>query len=64
VSKPVREGVNCTLYRVDDRKAQRKLTLEDDYAVLAEKTREISAQKKLIELVRKWRQEVFVEVRL
>jgi hypothetical protein len=38
--------------------------LEDDYAVLAEKTREISAQKKLIELVRKWRQEVFVEVRL
>ena len=63
-SKPVREGNDCTLYWVDDRKAQRKLTMEDDYALLAEKTREITAQKKLIDLVRKWRQEVFVEVRL
>ncbi len=63
-SKPVRDGNDCTLYWVDDRKGQRKLTMEDDYALLAEKTREITAQKKLIDLVRKWRQEVFVEVRL
>jgi hypothetical protein len=29
--------------------------MEDDYPVLAEKAREITAQKKLIDLVRKWR---------
>ena len=64
ISKVVRDGDNCILYRVDDRKSQRSLTLEDDYPVLAEKTREITAQKKLFDLVKKWREEVFVEVRI
>ena len=32
--------------------------------LLADKTREISMQKKLFDLVKKWRQDVFVEERL
>jgi len=64
ISKPLRDGDDFTIYRVDERKSQRKLTLEDDYQFLSEKTREIIAQKKLMELVKKWRQEVFVEIRL
>jgi peptidyl-prolyl cis-trans isomerase SurA len=64
ISAPVREGNDFTLYRVNDRKSQRKLTLEDDYSLLAEKTREITAQKKLLDLVKKWRREVFTEVRI
>jgi peptidyl-prolyl cis-trans isomerase SurA len=64
MSAVVRDGSDFTLFRVDDRKAQRKLTIEDDYTVLAEKTREISMQKKLFDLVKKWRGEVFVEERL
>jgi parvulin-like peptidyl-prolyl isomerase len=64
MSAAVRDGSDFTLFRVDDRKAQRKLTIEDDYTVLAEKTREISMQKKLFDLVKKWRGEVFVEERL
>ncbi|HAJ80267.1 MAG TPA: hypothetical protein DCO75_10910, partial [Fibrobacteres bacterium] len=64
ISKPLREGDDFTIYRIDERKSQRKLTLEDDYQFLSEKTREITAQKKLMELVKKWRQEVFVEIRL
>ena len=43
---------------------KRKLTLEDDYNLLADKTREITTQKKLFDLVKKWRQDVFVEERL
>jgi peptidyl-prolyl cis-trans isomerase SurA len=64
ISAPVRDGEDFTLFRVDDRKAQRKLTIEDDYNLLADKTREISMQKKLFDLVKKWRQDVFVEERL
>ncbi|MGB7567618.1 MAG: peptidylprolyl isomerase [Chitinivibrionales bacterium] len=64
ISAPVRDGNDFTLYRVDDRKAQRKLTLEDDYNLLADKTHEITMQKKLFDLVKKWRQDVFVEERL
>jgi peptidyl-prolyl cis-trans isomerase SurA len=64
ISAPVREGNDFTLYRVDERTSQRKLTLEDDYNMLAEKTREIAAQKKLFDLVKKWRQDMFIEILL
>jgi peptidyl-prolyl cis-trans isomerase SurA len=64
MSKPVQEGNDFALYRVDDRKAQRKLTIENDYNLLADKAREITMQRKLFDLVKKWRQDVFVEERL
>jgi peptidyl-prolyl cis-trans isomerase SurA len=64
ISSIVNDDGENSIYRCDDRVEQRAMTMEDDYAVLAEKTKEIGAQKKLIDLVRKWRQEVFVEERL
>jgi peptidyl-prolyl cis-trans isomerase SurA len=64
ISKPVKDGDDFHLYRIDERKSQRKMTMEDDYAFLMEKTREITAQKKLIDLVNRWRKDIFVEIRL
>jgi peptidyl-prolyl cis-trans isomerase SurA len=64
ISSPLRDGNEITLYRLDDRKKNRQLTMEDDYELLADKTREIMAQKKLIDLVRKWRREIYVDIRL
>lgn len=64
ITAPIRDGSELTLYRLDDRKKNRALTLEDDFELLAEKTREIMTQKKLMALVRKWRREIFVDVRL
>jgi hypothetical protein len=42
----------------------RQLSLESDYELLADKTRDILAQKKLAELVERWRQDLFVDIRL
>ncbi len=64
ISAPVRDASEITLYRVDDRMKNRALTMEDDYDLLSEKAREIMAQKKLLDLVKKWRREIFVDIRL
>jgi peptidyl-prolyl cis-trans isomerase SurA len=64
ISAPLRDGNEITLYRLDDRKKNRQLTMEDDYELLADKTREIMAQKKLLDIVRKWRREIYVDIRL
>ena len=64
VSPPLRDGNDYILYRLDDRRQNRTLTLEDDFDLLAEKAKEITAQKKLLDLVKKWRHELYVDVRL
>jgi len=64
ITSPIRENNDIVIYRLDERQQNRKLTLEDDYDLLAEKTKEIMMQKKLIELVKKWRKEIYVEIRL
>jgi peptidyl-prolyl cis-trans isomerase SurA len=64
MSAPLRDGNEITLYRLDDRKKNRQLTMEDDFELLADKTREIMAQKKLLDIVRKWRREIYVDIRL
>jgi hypothetical protein len=61
---PVKEDNSYAIYRVDDRASNRKLTLEHDYLILAEKTRDILAQKKLINLVSEWRKKIFVDIRI
>ena len=63
IGSPIKDNNNLTLYRVDNRVEKRPLSLEDDYSLLAEKTQEIRAQQKLFDLVRKWRQDIFVEER-
>jgi peptidyl-prolyl cis-trans isomerase SurA len=64
MSIPVRDGNEFTIYRIDNRVQSRALTLADNYDLLTEKTKEIMAQKKLLDLVRKWRREVYVDIRL
>jgi peptidyl-prolyl cis-trans isomerase SurA len=61
---PLRDGNEFSLFRVDDRVQNRALTLSDDFDLLAEKTKEIMAQKKLLDLVKKWRRDVYVDIRL
>jgi peptidyl-prolyl cis-trans isomerase SurA len=64
ISPPLQEGVDYVIFRLDDRVDDRRYTLKDDYDMLAEKAKDIYAQKKLIELVKKWRANVFVDIRL
>ncbi len=64
ISAPVKNGSSYEVYRLADKTDSRKYTLEDDWDMLAEKARDIYAQKRLIELVKKWREEEFVNVRL
>jgi len=64
ISAPVRDGNEISLYRLDERVPNRSLTLADDYDILSEKTKEIMMQKRLIDLVRKWRSSIYVDIRL
>ena len=64
ITIPVKEENSFAIYRIDDRVKNRKLTPEHDYAILAEKARDILAQKKLINLVSQWRKEIFLDIRI
>ncbi|MCL2218628.1 MAG: peptidylprolyl isomerase [Chitinispirillia bacterium] len=64
ISQPVNEDNMLTIYMVADRVDSRRLTLESDYPAIAEKARDIAAQKQLLENVRKWREKVFIDVRI
>jgi parvulin-like peptidyl-prolyl isomerase len=64
MTAPIHEGNEISLYRLDDRMKNRALTMEDDYDLLSEKAREIMAQKKLLDLVKKWRHEIYIDIRL
>jgi len=64
VSPPLQEGTDYAIFRLDGRVDDRRYSLQDDYDMLAEKAKDIYAQKKLIELVKKWRANVFVDIRL
>lgn len=64
VSQVVTSDKELTVYRLDDRAKERTLTLEDDWQILADKARDIQAQKKLIELVNRWRKQVYISIRI
>ena len=64
ISEPVGEGNMLSIYMVVNRADSRRLTMENDYAAIAEKAKDIMAQKKLIESVRRWRDRVFIDVRI
>jgi peptidyl-prolyl cis-trans isomerase SurA len=63
ITKAINEDKLITIYRIDSRAKNRKLTIEDDYPVLEEKTKDILAQNKLIEMVDKWRSDVYIQIR-
>jgi len=64
ISEPVQDNQYMSIYRVNERVADRVLTLEDDYPVLEKKANDITAQKKLIKLVAQWRKDVYIEIRI
>ena len=64
VTPVVNDAGELSVYRIDDRASERPLTLEDDWQVLAEKAQDIMAQKKLIDLVSRWRHQVYISIRM
>lgn len=64
VSRPLREDDGMSLLMVCERVADRKVSIETDYDLLAEKAKDVLAQKKLAELVRKWRQQLYIDIRI
>ncbi|MBD3421265.1 MAG: hypothetical protein GF398_14210 [Chitinivibrionales bacterium] len=63
VTRPRKQGAAYVIFRINDRVTEREYTLEDDWELLAEKAKEIFAQKQLIKLVDKWRKSVFIDIR-
>ena len=64
VSRVIRSANTFSLLMVARHVDSRTLTIEDDLSILEEKARDIYAQKKLIGLVKKWRRNIFIDVRL
>jgi peptidyl-prolyl cis-trans isomerase SurA len=64
ISNVVQKDNILYLFRLDDRKDSRPLSLEEDWAELSTIAQRINSQKKLIALVSKWRQETFIDIRL
>jgi peptidyl-prolyl cis-trans isomerase SurA len=64
VSPVIQSEKELTIFRVDDRVKERARTLEDDWQLLADKAKDIQAQKKLIELVNRWRKQVYISIRM
>jgi peptidyl-prolyl cis-trans isomerase SurA len=64
VSNPLASGNAIMVLCVAEHNADRRVTIEDDYDMLAEKAKDILAQKKLNELVQRWRRELFIDIRI
>lgn len=64
ISKAIKEDNTVSIYFVEDRVEKRSLTIENDYALLSEKAKDVIAQKKLIDLVNKWKENLFIDIRL
>lgn len=64
ISRPVTEDNLQSIYMVTNRADNRRLTLENDYTLIAEKARDIAAQKQLYENVKKWKESIFIDVRI
>jgi len=64
ITAPIMEDGVVSIYRVNARTESRRLSLENDYPIIAEKAKDIFAQKKLIETVARWRERVFIDIRI
>ena len=64
ITAPVRENNSFSIYRLNKRKDSRRLTLEDDWNEISAIAQRVLAQQKLLGLVKKWRQEIFIDIRL
>jgi len=65
ISETITEEDNTlSIYMVAARADSRRLTLQNDYTVIAEKAKDIMAQQQLLDSVKKWRGKVFIDVRI
>lgn len=64
VSEPVLIDGNYHLFRLDDSRQIRELTLEEDYGKIEQMCAAHMENEKLNALVKKWRDEVHVEIRM
>ena len=64
VSEPVLIDGAYHLFRLDDARQIRELTMEEDYGKIENRAANHRENEKLESLVKKWRQEVHVEVRM
>jgi peptidyl-prolyl cis-trans isomerase SurA len=64
ISHVIRDNNVFSVYRVNERKDSRRLTLENDWNEISAIAQRVLAQQKLLDLVRKWRQETYIDIRL
>jgi peptidyl-prolyl cis-trans isomerase SurA len=64
ISEPLLSGAVIAVYRVDEKVDSRPLTLADDWNEIAALAQRVLSQKKLSDLVKKWRDTMYVNVRL
>ncbi len=64
ISKAISDENTVSIYYVEDRVQNRSLSLENDYALLSEKAKDILAQKKLIDLVNKWKEDLYINIKM
>jgi parvulin-like peptidyl-prolyl isomerase len=64
ISRPSPSQFGIHIFKVLDRKEQRKLTLEDDWDVIKEMARRKKTNQEVTKWVEKMRQETYVEIRL
>jgi peptidyl-prolyl cis-trans isomerase SurA len=64
VSPVITEDNTLYLYRVENRADSRPMSIEEDWAEISSIAQRVISQKKLFDLVRKWRQETYIDIRL
>ncbi len=64
ISAVLTDGNVFSIYMVSKRADSRRLTLESDYTLIAEKAKDIFAQQRLLDNVKKWREKIFIDVRM
>jgi peptidyl-prolyl cis-trans isomerase SurA len=64
ISRPSPSQFGIHIFKILDRKEQRKLTLEDDWDVIKEMARRKKTNQEVAKWVEKMRQETYVEIRL
>lgn len=64
VGSPVRNENSVSLYRIDEIKENRRLTLSEDWNRISQIAQQFHVQKKLIDLVSRWQKELFIDIRL
>ncbi len=64
LSAPVLIGDSWHLFRVDHKNAERRLSLEEDYAVIAQYTRDWLVGERLAALIKTWREQMHIGNRL